>query len=172
MPEKNKTIKKRNTTFCQSKPSNLIKNVVVFMKEEGVWVVCKGKLYRNYLLKYFHNGKSAIIDGNSYRYWGDGYNDVQMQEIVTSMNLEILEMKRLNDERTKRDAERTARRAAAQTNVDMQYVNRFPPLTTNEDWGLEGEGNTGFFGQVIYRRGDTLDGNTAITEIINGNTND
>ena len=163
MPDKKKTSKKRNTTFCQNKPSKSVKTVAVYMKEDGVWVICKGKLYKNYLLKYFYNGKSAIINDGSYRYWGDGYDDKQMQEIVTSMNLENLEVKRMAADNAKRVAEREAARIARGTDIQNDNRNEWirGPI---DDW-------PDFLDTVVHF-GPAGNNHTGITEILNGNTND
>lgn len=150
MPEKKKTIKRKSTTFCQSKPSKLVRTVAVYIKEQGVWVACKGKLLQNYLCKYFYNGKVGIVDGNSYRWWGECYNDDQMQEMIRIMNLDTLE-----DKRPKRKVvvEQTT---PANTNI-------FDDLTFLDDIAEP----VYYDGTPIRFRAPAADNH--ITEIVNGN---
>jgi len=148
MPEKKKTVKRRSTTFCQNKPSKLVKTVAVYIKEHNVWVTCKGKLLQNYLCKYFYNGRVGIVNGDSYRWWGTCYNDEQMQEIVKTMNLDILA-----DQRPKK-------------NVVLEYATRADD-NTFDDLAFLDEITEPIYEGIPIRFRAPADNN--ITEIVNGN---
>lgn len=75
--------------FCKNKPSQHIGFGAVYLSDNQIWVLAKGKKYLNGRFRYIYNGK----EGTAGQYhWKDftGYSYAEMEDEIRSMNWSVL----------------------------------------------------------------------------------
>lgn len=93
MENKQKIIKKKRrqkSIFCEKKPASNLIWLAIHLKDEKLWVACKGKVYQNGWVRYTYQGKETKVSPSYYHHF-PGYSEEQILEQVKILNLQFLE---------------------------------------------------------------------------------
>ena len=83
--------KRKHSIFCIKKP--IAKGIgygAVFLKDENVWVLVRGKMYQNGYFRYIHNGREAKVGPYNWRNFKN-YSYNQMESEVADLNVSVLD---------------------------------------------------------------------------------
>lgn len=95
--------KRKRSIFCIKRPTKKGMGFAgVYLKDENVWILVRGKMYQNGRFRYIHNGREETIGPYNWRnFKGCAY--VKMEEEIAQLNIGTIQRKKNSFPKSKKN---------------------------------------------------------------------